>query len=117
MTPRTDLASSTYCLAAPGAEYLVYVPEEPARIAAWLASARFLWPLAPAATRLSSWVQRWRKPAVTVDLTAASGTLAVEWFDPATSSVVARETIGGGAVRSFVAPVRGDAVLYIAVQR
>jgi len=27
MTPRDDLASSTYCLAAPGKEYLVYLPE------------------------------------------------------------------------------------------
>jgi hypothetical protein len=27
MTPRNDLASTSYCLAAPGAEYLVYQPE------------------------------------------------------------------------------------------
>ena len=27
MTPRTDLASSKYCLARPGVEYLVYLPK------------------------------------------------------------------------------------------
>ncbi|MBM4048611.1 MAG: hypothetical protein FJ279_26205, partial [Planctomycetes bacterium] len=45
MTPRNDLASTQYCLANPGREYLVYLPEG---------------------------------GEVTVDLTAASGTLTVE---------------------------------------
>jgi hypothetical protein len=27
MTPRNELSSTNYCLAAPGAEYLIYIPE------------------------------------------------------------------------------------------
>ena len=46
MTPRSTLASSRYCLADPGKEYLVYLPDG---------------------------------GEVTVDLSAASGSLAVEW--------------------------------------
>ena len=38
MTPRDDLASSGYCLANPGEEYLIYLPFE----AHWLESARFV---------------------------------------------------------------------------
>ncbi|MBM4083536.1 MAG: hypothetical protein FJ272_02005 [Planctomycetes bacterium] len=57
MTPRNDLASTQYCLADPGKEYLVYLPEG---------------------------------GEVTVDLTAASRTLAVEWFNPRTGAAVGR---------------------------
>jgi hypothetical protein len=119
MTPRADLASSTFCLAAPGVEYLVYVPEKPHWLASWLRSPRGLGRLS-AVRRLSSWIGRWQRPSVTVDLSAAAGTLAVEWFDPAVSTVIGRQETAGGAVRSFVAPVassRGDVVLYIAARR
>lgn len=113
MSPRPDLASSTYCLAAPGVEYLVYVSTEPHWIASRIASARFLWRLGASVTNASLWVQRWFRPSVTVDLSSASGNLTVEWFDPASSAVVGREATVGGAVRSFTAPLHGDAVLYI----
>ena len=38
MTPRDNLASSGYCLANPGEEYLIYLPFEDH----WLESARFV---------------------------------------------------------------------------
>ena len=41
MRPRGDLASSGYCLANPGEEYLIYVPLE----VPWLESRRFFHPL------------------------------------------------------------------------
>jgi hypothetical protein len=79
-TPRNDLASTSYCLARPGSEYLVYLPSG--------------------------------SPA-TVDLTASSGDLAVEWFDPSAGSATGAGTVTGGARRDFTAPFPGDAVLCI----
>jgi hypothetical protein len=48
----------------------------------------------------------------TVDLSAASGTLSVEWFNPSTGETTAAGTITGGANLDFTAPFSGDAVLY-----
>ncbi len=80
MTPRNDLASTKYCLANPGAEYLIYLPDG---------------------------------GQVTVDLSEASGTLDVEWFNPDTGEAVSAEKIAGGSKQEFTAPFDGDAVLYI----
>lgn len=80
VVPRNDLASTQYCLANPGAEYLVYLPEG---------------------------------GGVSVDLSMASGTLAVEWFAPNTGVKTDGGITTGGASRSFVAPFSGDAVLYL----
>ncbi|MFC1717657.1 DUF6298 domain-containing protein [Candidatus Poribacteria bacterium] len=78
--PHNDLASTKYCLANPGVEYLVYLPDG---------------------------------GNVTVDLSAASGTLAVEWFDPSTDETTSAEAIAGGGKQDLAAPFSGDAVLYI----
>ncbi len=50
---------------------------------------------------------------VTVDLSAASGALLVEWFNPTTGETVKGDETTGGAKRDFTAPFSGDAVLYI----
>jgi hypothetical protein len=84
MTPQNDLASTTYCLADPGKEYLVYLPAG---------------------------------GAVTVDLSAAKGELAVEWFDPVKEKKVAASAVRGGARREFKAPFPGAAVLHLAPPR
>jgi len=81
MTPRNKLASTGYCLADPGAEYLVYIPSG---------------------------------GQATVDLSAASGRLAVEWFDPGTGKATKAGTIPAGGRRQFTAPFGGDAVLWLA---
>jgi hypothetical protein len=81
--PRTDLASSGYCLAkatAQDAEYLVYLPNG---------------------------------GNVTVDLSDASGNLTVEWFNPQTGATFAGGSTTGGGNRVFQAPFSGDAVLYL----
>ena len=80
-TPRNRLASTKFCLADPGREYLVFVPGG---------------------------------GSVTVDLSAVTGPLAVEWFDPATGKRKRAGTTPGGARRAFEPPFRGDAVLYLA---
>ena len=80
MTPRNDLASTRYCLANPGKEYLVYLPEG---------------------------------GEGTVDLAAAKGKIAVEWFNPRTSEKHNGNIVDGGAKRSFQTPFEGDAVLYL----
>jgi len=51
--------------------------------------------------------------SVTVNLTEASGSFAVEWFNPSTAVTTHGRTTTGGESRSFSAPFDGDAVLYI----
>lgn len=80
MVPRSDLSSTKYCLADPGKEYLIYLPED---------------------------------GEATVDLSAASGLLAAEWFNPTTGETVEPFTVEGGAKHSFQPPFGGDAVLYL----
>ena len=50
---------------------------------------------------------------VSVDLTAAKGVLAVEWFNPQTGKTVTGGSVNGGDKRTFLAPFSGDSVLHI----
>lgn len=50
---------------------------------------------------------------VTVNLSAASGKLNVEWLNPRNGKTTTSPDTKGGKVRSFKAPFEGDAVLYI----
>lgn len=54
---------------------------------------------------------------VTVDLSAASGPLAVEWIHPVEGTITPREPITGGAKHSLRAPFAGEAVLYLKTSR
>jgi hypothetical protein len=83
MTPHGELASSGYALANPVASGAEYL--------IYLPSGGM----------------------VTVDLSAASGPLSVEWFNPEDGTTTDGGTTTGGAVRSFNPPFSGDAVLYI----
>ncbi|MHC4713224.1 MAG: DUF6298 domain-containing protein [Planctomycetota bacterium] len=86
-TPRSEVASSGYCLADPartGGRYLVYLPEG---------------------------------GSVTVDLRAARGRLSVEWFDPVTGKSKKCGTVKGGAKRPFTSPFKEDAVLFLRAVR
>jgi hypothetical protein len=74
------LASSTYCLAVVGSEYLVFVPTG---------------------------------GDVTVNLSGASGTRSVEWFNPSTGETVPGVSVAGGKSEQLTAPFSGPAVLYI----
>ncbi len=49
-----------------------------------------------------------------VDLSEASGTFAVEWFNPGTGNAIPANVTTGGGSQEFIAPFDGDAVLYIA---
>jgi hypothetical protein len=51
--------------------------------------------------------------SVTVDLSAANGTLAVEWFDPEKDKTITANPVMGGSRREFKAPFSGEAVLYL----
>ncbi len=93
MTPRSDLASTEYCLANPGREYLVYLP--PRR--------RHSMPVIGALF----------KNVVTVDLSSALASLNVEWFNPRTGEIFTAESVTGGGPRTFTASFGGDAVLYL----
>jgi hypothetical protein len=82
-TPRPDLCSTGYCLANLATEGTEYLVYLP------------------------------RGGSVTVNLSAASGQLSVEWLNPSTGTTSAGGTTTGGASHSFTAPFSGDAVLYI----
>ncbi|HEY4270900.1 MAG TPA: DUF6298 domain-containing protein [Candidatus Udaeobacter sp.] len=88
MSPRSDLASSAYCLANVGEAYLVYV--------------------LPVRTLL-----RQSRAQVTVSLLGTSGTFLVEWFNPLTGQVTNRDPVEGGSRHAFSAPFRGEALMYI----
>ena len=94
MIPRGDLASTGYCLANEGKEYLIYLPS----------SNKIL-------HRFFQLVGM--NETVTVNLSATSERFNVEWFNPRTGETIDGGTISGGVSRSFTAPFRGDAVLYI----
>jgi hypothetical protein len=80
LVPHPELASTRYCLAHPGQEYIVYLPDG---------------------------------GEVTVDLSATSGPLAVEWIHAADGTNRPADDVAGGSQRSFRAPFAGDAVLHI----
>lgn len=97
MTPRGDLASSGYCLADPGREYLVYLPTR----------------VHPEDSTLERVVKGWFEGTVTVDLSRVSGAVDIEWFNPTEGKVVAAGKASGGGKQKFTAPFGGDAVLYL----
>ena len=57
------------------------------------------------------------KKTVSVDLSAASAPLAVEWFNPRTAETILAGTTRGGTIKEFTVPFPGDAVLYIHAQK
>jgi hypothetical protein len=50
---------------------------------------------------------------VTIDLTAASSKLTVEWIHPTEGTILPGEPISGGARRSFQSPFGSNAVLHL----
>src|SRR5262249_4576873 len=101
MLPRKDLSSSGYCLANPGAEYLVYLPSY---------SQRGESPLPEETTPLPP-------HSVEVDLSEAPGTFNVEWFSLSTGEFTYAGRIEGGAGRSFTAPFGSPAILHLTASK
>lgn len=88
MKPCNNLASSGYCLAKPVADDAEYLVYLPGG------------------------------GTVSVDLSATAGELNIEWFDPASGVTTDIWTEQGGTVdKTFTAPFKGDAVLYISQNR
>ena len=83
MTPQPDLCSEGYCLANPAAGGAEYLVYLPAG------------------------------GSVTVDLSATSGDLIVEWFNPATGETAIMGKVNGGSSQNLTVPFSGDAVLYL----
>ena len=84
MVPLNQLASTRYCLANPGREYLLYLPGG---------------------------------GDVSLDLSAASGPLSVEWIHPVEGAVSSGEPIMGGAKCTLQTPFAGEAVVYLKTMR
>ena len=96
MRPIPGLASTGYCLAQPGAEYLVY---SPAPIVRW---RRLLASVAPGAAE-----------RVSVDLSAAPGSFEAEWIDAARGRVIPAPPVAGGGRVELRPPFAGDALLHL----
>jgi hypothetical protein len=107
MVPRNDLSTTTYCLANPEKEYLVFLPSDGFRGIRWFYRLGFY--------KWLGWVTRllrWNE-AATVDLSASPGRFKVEWFNPRTGAVTDGGTITGGRIRFFKSPFSDAAVLYL----
>jgi hypothetical protein len=105
MKPHGDLASTGYCLANPGQEYLIYAPLD----VPWIESRRFIRRLKRPARN----IRRLLKSKVALDLSSYPAKFRVEWFNPCTGEITVGHPINGGAKLSLTAPFRGDAVLYV----
>lgn len=95
MAPHDALASTGYCLAKTGSEYLVYQPR----------SSRF---------------DKWGRAiydqtgSSTFTLDRSAGTYRYEWFNPATGAAAGSGTVKTpGGTESFTPPFDKDAVLYL----
>jgi hypothetical protein len=105
MTPHGELASTGYCLADPGQDYIIYVPFDGSSAG----SGRL-------GGRLKGSIRNFQshfKQTVTVNLATASGAFLVEWFNPSIGETRKGAPVEGGGDYSFTAPFRGDAVLYL----
>ena len=80
---RLVLSGSAYALAEPGKAYAFYLPDNRSN------------------------------GKITVDLSAASGTLVVEWLDPRTGAWLAGPPVRGGGPVTLRSPQNGDWALYI----
>ncbi|MGH7827799.1 MAG: DUF6298 domain-containing protein, partial [Candidatus Binatia bacterium] len=106
MIPAGKLASTGYCLANPGFEYLVYLPGGSHSVESFATSL---------SERLGSHLASLELFARTVSVQLAAGgeRFEIEWFNPATGKITPDEPTVGRGPRQFTAPFRGDAVLYI----
>lgn len=55
--------------------------------------------------------------SIDVDLSNVPGTVAVEWFDPASGEIAHLASVEGGEWRTFAPPFPGDVVLYLSPGR
>ena len=85
MLPAGRLASTRYCLAKAGSEYLVYLPDG-GSVSVDLSGA---------------------------DLEGSEGEFTVEWFSPVEGSTASGGTVQGGGEVTLSSPFDGDAVLYL----
>ncbi|MCE7978520.1 MAG: hypothetical protein DYH03_15620 [Nitrospira sp. NTP1] len=92
VTPQSELASTGYCLADRGGEYLIYIPAGGATAESGAAKA----------TR-----------PVTVNLNGASGTFTLEWMELETGSAKQEGVLIGGGERMFTVPFPGSGLLHL----
>ena len=101
MRPLGELASSSYCLASPGKEYLIYLP----LAGGWMRG--LMEPL----------LKRFEHERVVADLSAARGEVSVEWIDLGRGQIFAGAPVRGGGSVEFRAPFAGEAVLHLTAQQ
>jgi hypothetical protein len=113
MTPRPELASSGYCLANPGIEYLVFAPSDAHPLEARVRSLISAMPVLRRHPELAQRVPAFVRLSVEVDLTQASQPLQVSWFNTSTGRFEQGETVMGGRRTRFTAPFAGPLILHL----
>jgi hypothetical protein len=113
MVPRKDLASTGYCLANPGTEYLVYLPAGShwfeSRLQSWMGQTPFIRRF----SHLSENLRPLLKLSVQVDLSETAEPLQVTWFNPATGKFIPTGRVSERGKATFTAPFSGNAVLHL----
>jgi Family of unknown function (DUF6298) len=97
MVPMGQLASTGFCLAAPGKEYLVYLPPKQGRLRQLARSI----------------LRGWASERVEVELSDVPSTLDVEWVDAERGVIMAGDPVMGGRKTEFRAPFAGQALLHL----
>ncbi len=92
VTPHGELASTGYCLADSGREYLIYVPAS--------------------GEKSESGNVKGARP-VTVNLKGVSGLFSLEWADLASGATWQGENLSGGEEHMLIVPFSGSAVAYL----
>ncbi|HTO08013.1 MAG TPA: DUF4038 domain-containing protein [Myxococcota bacterium] len=100
LEPSSELASSRFCLAQSGKEYLVLVPWDGGPKRRWLAE---LFP-------------RWLASRVDVDLSGTAAALDVEWIDLQRGLLFPGGSVRGGGHVELREPFVGDAMLHLVAQ-
>lgn len=113
MVPRNGLASTGYCMANPGVEYLIYLPADShwleSQLKSWMDSTRFVRRFSHVSEKL-----RWLlKLSVEVDLSETAQPLQVTWFNPATGQFIPTGQVSERGKAIFTAPFSGNAVLHL----
>ena len=92
VTPQSELASTGYCLADRGREYLIYIPASD--------------------SVAESGAEKPTRP-VTVNLTGASGVFTAEWMELETGRTKQADSLIGGSERMLTVPFPGSGLLYL----
>lgn len=111
-----EIPFNSAAMDSPGVQYLIYLYNFINKLPWWQMSAKNS--LATSGFTLAKLGEEYviylpSGGSTTVNLSATSGNLSVEWYNPRTGTYQGQTTVQGGASRTFTAPDTNDWILYI----